>query len=344
MPTPVVYKSTDASAPVLSGTVGSFIGVLDACLVNGYGAKAAAGWTKEYTGTNLAAYRMGSGGSAVRMYLRVDDTGTTSARVRGFVSMTDVNTGVEPFPTDAQISGGGYAWKSTSADSTARPWVLIATPTAFYFLQWCNQTVFGTFDLAPGALSSSRDHGLFFGEYAYYGTGFEHNVAIIHSGVTQAQNARLGNRFGIAGLADGGCHFLARSPLNMAGSCPFHKAQLTYWQGTSDTSQDIVPIGLFAAPFAQPDPVSGNIRFSRLEVISPLPASGRVGYLPGFWGALTSSAINGGSASANMTEIAGSGELESHTLLLLVTGAGSRSGLSANHYNAQIAIDITNWP
>jgi hypothetical protein len=76
-------------------------------------------WVKVYAGTNKAVYRSTHPQSAGH-FLRVDDTGTTFARVRGFESMTDVDTGVGPFPTDAQMSGGGYWWKSIAADATAR--------------------------------------------------------------------------------------------------------------------------------------------------------------------------------------------------------------------------------
>lgn len=75
-------------------------------------------WAKVYAGTNKAVYRSGHVQSNGH-YLRVDDTGTTTARVRGYESMTDVETGVGPFPTDAQMSGGGYIWKSQSAGATA---------------------------------------------------------------------------------------------------------------------------------------------------------------------------------------------------------------------------------
>ena len=73
--TVIVYRWDDPSAPVLSSpSAGSLIGVLDACLVNGYGSKAAAGWTKAFSGTKLAAYRQGGGSMC---YLRIDDgTGT----------------------------------------------------------------------------------------------------------------------------------------------------------------------------------------------------------------------------------------------------------------------------
>ena len=80
---------------------------------------APAGWEKVYSGTNLAAYRS-SDVSGTRMYMRVDDTGTTNARVVGYESMTDVNTGVMPFPTSLQQSGGYYWPKASAANGTAR--------------------------------------------------------------------------------------------------------------------------------------------------------------------------------------------------------------------------------
>ena len=75
-------------------------------------------WEKPFTGTNKAVYRS-TDVTGSRFCLRVDDSGTTTARVRGFESMTDVNTGTGPFPTDAQISGGGHQWKSSVANGTA---------------------------------------------------------------------------------------------------------------------------------------------------------------------------------------------------------------------------------
>lgn len=134
------YFSTDASAPTLNGTVGSLITLLDACLVNGYGSKTAAGWTKEYSGTNLAAYRMSTVSPATGMYLRVDDTGTTTARVLGYETMSDVNTGTNRFPLESQVSGGSYIWKSVSANSTARPWAMVACERSFYLFTLTNKT------------------------------------------------------------------------------------------------------------------------------------------------------------------------------------------------------------
>jgi len=189
------FHSAMTGAPVLSGTAGSLIAVLDACLVNGFGLQtasavtvaggvatatfpsghpfepdaialfagampaglngekrilsattnavtfdaagvadgaatgtitaklAAAGWAKEFSGTNLAAYRA-TDVEGTRMFLRVDDTSATDARVVGYVSMTDINTGVDPFPNSTQASGGGWWPKASGGGVTARAWTV----------------------------------------------------------------------------------------------------------------------------------------------------------------------------------------------------------------------------
>ncbi|MBT2337355.1 hypothetical protein J7E49_26075 [Variovorax paradoxus] len=90
------------------------------------------GWTKVYAGANKAVYKSadptGSG-----CYLRVDDSGTTVARVIGYESMTDVDSGVGPFPTPAQIAGGGYWAKSSAANGAATQWLLSGDSKVFYF-------------------------------------------------------------------------------------------------------------------------------------------------------------------------------------------------------------------
>ncbi|SEQ84391.1 hypothetical protein [Giesbergeria anulus] len=203
MPTPVKhFHSAMTGAPILNGTAGSLIAVLDACLTTGFGLQTAsgvtvasgiatanfasghsfepdtialfagatpaglngekrilttstntvtfavagvadgaatgtitakmapAGWAKEFSGTNLAAYRASSVEST-RMYLRVDDTSTTNGRVVGYEAMTDINTGTGPFPAATQISGGGWWPKANAANATARAWTLVADSKGF---------------------------------------------------------------------------------------------------------------------------------------------------------------------------------------------------------------------
>ena len=98
---------------------------------------AAAGWTKQYTGTNIAVYKMG-GVEGTGFVLRVDDTGTTVARVRGYEAMSDANTGTGPFPTTAQWADSGLWWsKSNAASAAARPWRIVADDRGFFY--FCKQ-------------------------------------------------------------------------------------------------------------------------------------------------------------------------------------------------------------
>lgn len=132
---PTIYSSADPGAPQVSGTVASLISLLRAVLVNGYGsgadAKPAAGWTEEFVGVNVAAFRNNpTSGTGYR--LRVDDTTTTYARLRGYEVMTDVDTGTGPVPTVAQMSNGTFVAKSSAASAASRLWWAIGNERVFY--------------------------------------------------------------------------------------------------------------------------------------------------------------------------------------------------------------------
>lgn len=92
---------------------------------------AAAGWQQLYAGANLAALKP-SVVEATGCVLRIDDTGTLNARVRAFEAMTDVSNGVGLTPMESQVAGGLYWPKSSSANATARPWIVIADERGFY--------------------------------------------------------------------------------------------------------------------------------------------------------------------------------------------------------------------
>lgn len=96
------------------------------------------GWSKPFSGTNLAAYRSPNvAGTGV--YLRVNDSNAQEARVIAYESMTDIDTGTAPFPTTAQISGGGYWPKADAANLTVRRWVIYGDDRFFYFFPlWSN--------------------------------------------------------------------------------------------------------------------------------------------------------------------------------------------------------------
>lgn len=103
--TVTVYSSSDAGASglILTSVPGSLLAILDACLVNGYSGKTAAGWTKSFSSSTIGVYRAATGN---QRYLRVDDTHPSYAVVAGFETMTGVNAGTGPFPSAYNIGGG----------------------------------------------------------------------------------------------------------------------------------------------------------------------------------------------------------------------------------------------
>lgn len=138
--TVTIYRSTDASAPTLTGQVGSLIALLDACLVTGYGSKSAAGWTKPFSNSGNQGCWRNSPTNGTGYHLNILDSGpggggAREARMTGFATMSALGTGTGQFPTSGQLAigiGAAVIRKSVSADATARPWVLVADDTVFY--------------------------------------------------------------------------------------------------------------------------------------------------------------------------------------------------------------------
>lgn len=91
------------------------------------------GWTKAFTGTNKGVYKSSDMASS-QIPLRIDDSNAQYAAVTGYISMSDVDTGVESW-------FAGYWKKSSTSDATARPWLAVAdSKTLHLFVGW-NQTV-----------------------------------------------------------------------------------------------------------------------------------------------------------------------------------------------------------
>lgn len=142
MTTVTCYRSTDSSAPVLTGQVGTLKSLLNACLVAGYGSQPAAGWTSSYSGTNTQQFKnSATDGTGTSVW--IDDNGggpggAGEAYATGFVSMSAAATGTGQFPTNSQlpygvsVSGAMNIRKSATNDSTPRKWTLIADDTCFY--------------------------------------------------------------------------------------------------------------------------------------------------------------------------------------------------------------------
>jgi hypothetical protein len=113
------------------------------------------GWTKPHTGTNIAHFRAASGN---QMYLRVEDTVLDAfARGRGLEWANSISDFGGPFPDFSQSSGGLYYPKSTSNNSTARPWVLIGDHRGFYLMTGQSET-------ASNLMYASMSCGFVFGD------------------------------------------------------------------------------------------------------------------------------------------------------------------------------------
>ena len=152
---PIVYRWDDGNAPVARGERRSLCDILYACLVTGYGSKSAAGWTREYVNATFdkAVFR-NNPATGTGFYLQVDGAGAGTAYqslCRGFEVMTDVDTGLFPFANAYQVA------TSFQANTTSRPWTLIADDRAFWF--WC----WGSITTAP-LNDSGTNSQLFFGD------------------------------------------------------------------------------------------------------------------------------------------------------------------------------------
>lgn len=134
------FYSTDVGAPVMASTTpGSCLGVLRACLVNGYGSKPSAGWTMPFTSTNLDVYQAPGG---VQHYYQVTDTSVTAGvqSIFGFETMSAFNTGTGQFPTSGQAAAPSIS-KGTGATAT---WAVFADNRTCIFFGY-NAAWFGTY-------------------------------------------------------------------------------------------------------------------------------------------------------------------------------------------------------
>ena len=288
------FDSTMSGAPALSGTAGTLIGVLDACLINGFGTvtlnslvvsnnvatatvnaghqltmigtigpvitiagatpsglngewrlasvpnsttctfvtsgisnqtatgtitikRSGVGQTKLYSGTNKAVYQNAGTGFC----LRVDDSTTGSATVRGYETMTDVDTGDSPFPTVAQLATM-YWRKSSTTDGTVRPWWMTADSRAFWLF------------IASTAGYANAYAVVHFGDFISAHSSDPYACSIIGS----SSSANSGQGHNEANAAQAG-HYVARSQDGLAKSVQFAKTKGGYagaqagWMGST---------------------------------------------------------------------------------------------------------------
>lgn len=342
------FDSTMANAPALSGTAGSLIALLDACLKDGFNAvtlsslvvsggvatatwpgthaalkdtvvlisgvtggptgwaglngeqkvvakltgttlsfatatadgaatgtivmkMAPLGFTKPFSGTNLAAYKS-SDPASPGFLLRVDDTAAQTARVLGYEQMTDINTGVGPFPTTAQIPGGGYWAKSTAASATANQWNLVGDGRFFYL------------NIQPGSNASANNQLCSprgFGDCVGIRPGGDPYACVLNYSATASAANQYDGHLGLTN--SGGCavprEFTGLGSAQIAGN---------YIYGSSSTG--VISGGSNAQHGAFPSAVDGSLLLGSKMLNTPTLGVVPRAYFPGCYHVLQSAA------------------------------------------------------
>lgn len=275
-----VIRSTDVGAPGLTSIAGSFIDVLDYCLVT------KAGWTKAFSGVNLAAYKQPV--SSNGFYFRVDDTGTNNARITGYETMSDISTGFNKFPSNNQMPGGNFFYKSAMSSSSGPvAWTFITNGKLFYLF---NQV---------GLNNPVSYHAMAFGDFVSYKSGDEFSTILISDALESpngSNNALWNGNDGANPMNPIQGHYIARSCTGVGSSIQVGK--------TTDAVLTNTYIGNGRLPY--PCPIDNTIQVTPAWIMEQ--ASGRRGVLPGFWGWGHTTSLTTGDT------VTGSGTLTGKTL------------------------------
>src|SRR5208337_753313 len=197
-----IFRSGDASAPVLTGSGGTLTALFDAVLVNGYGTQPAAGWSIAATSASIRAYQQGGGAG---LYYSVADNkpGTDNyqaAFMWGFETVTGASLGTGPMPASGEIVVRKSASGGSTGDSVARNWICFADNRTCYFFACTGDT-----NAPTGAYMS-----VLFGDFFSLAPGDTHNTFIIGNPTPGTANDYSAN----CGPATAGAiagHFIGRS-------------------------------------------------------------------------------------------------------------------------------------
>jgi len=268
---------------------------------------APAGWSKVFSGTNKAVYRSNNV-AGTQMYLRVDDTVGRNARVVGYETMTDVDTGEGPFPTAAQLSGGGWWPKSNTASSSARAWTVVADDRALYLHMNCGGDAVG----ASGSVWS-------FGDVSSYKLGDAYASAI-NAATSDLSSSQNPTRLAIEAvtISNYDAHaYLARSFTEIGGGVRAQRVAESYFN--TYQADAVSGYGNFGNIGAYPNGPNNGLILSRIAItegqantVGPLRAVMRGAYL---------TPQNCHQAFNRLDVVTGSGDMAGRRLLAVKCGA-----------------------
>lgn len=223
------------------------------------------GWAIYFTGTNKRAYRAAVGN---RFPIRIEDAAAGSAayaRVVAYETMTDVDTGTGPFPTAAQVSGGMYIHKSSTANSTTRPWFFIGDEKRFYLMN----------DFDSHATPFNNATGMFFGDIiTYRPSDAYHTLLIASPSSTPTDNSNIGL------MNNSTSHYMPRAASQVGTSVQ----AIRHWGYSLPGVGSAVQSGTntFGTYFTYPHVMDGGLLVTRIYV-APSTALGIRGEQPGVW-------------------------------------------------------------
>lgn len=216
-------------------------------------------WEKAFSGTNKAAYRS-THADATGLLLRVDDSVGNYANVRGYESMSDIDTGTGEFPTLAQRATSVWN-KSDAVNSIIKSWNLVADGLLFYM------------PIRPINTSGERYLNCFFGDIISYKSGDQYHAAITTSLTTTANTAASLSYLNalLGGGINKNCH-IARSYTQTGASEPFSFGGVQLNSG--DAGDASLP--------SYPSPLDNSLILSDLKLIQE-NANHIRGNMPGFY-------------------------------------------------------------
>lgn len=263
---------------------------------------AAAGWTKQFTGTNIAVYKMG-GVEGTGFVLRVDDSGTTVARVRGYEVMTDANTGTGLFPTTVQWADSGLWWtKSNAASAASRPWRIVADTRGFFYF-------------CKNADTSSEHQGNYFGDVLSLKSNDPYACVLRANAASRAANTTaIQDSFEVLdALQSYDGMYIARAANTLGGATKLYQSAVTsVGLPLSHTT------GAVGWPY--PSPVDNGLMLTPIALYAA--STGYRGYFPGISVSpqITNTAFSTGDV------IAGSGEMAGRSVTVVKMGAPAAGG------------------
>lgn len=280
-------------APSVTGASGTLIAVLDFCLVTNLG------WEKVFSGTNVATYRAPTGN---RFYLGVSETATLNARLRCFETATAAGTavasGTGPTPTDAQLSGGCYIYKSNDT-STVRTWRFASNGKLFHLAVGHS---------TPSGASSYR--GLFsFGDFVSYKAADAYNTLIHGENTATGYTTATTTVNTFAGSITGS--YLVRAYTQLGGSSLSGKVVSGIYSSTTSFQ-------FGAAGVSYPSAIEGGLLIERLQItdnnnsVNP----GIRGYMPGLWAPMHTRPLQ------DLNTFTGTGDFAGRTFVVWDVGIG----------------------